>query len=393
MLSSMHNVRGRLSRSLSAVVAVFASVALAPSAYAQQPAAKDTLIFNNGDQLQGVFEKADGDSVTFKSDMAGELIIKLANIKELRSGSEFAVIRKGANLKAPAVLGRVEINSGKVTVARSEQQIETLSSDQLGYVVAAPDYQRALGNLNAPFANWNGSITGGASLVRATQNGTTLTAAASLVRLAPGVPYLPLHSRATINVVESYGKLTSPVLPRTTPPTPPSTVKTNIFHADAEYDRYFSPRLYALADTAFDHNFSQGLQLQQLYGGGLGYTVISEPVQTLDVKGEIHYERQEFIQTPGTARVPENDLIGASLGESYLRNLPHKIVFTETGVYIPAFNNVDAYSANLAVGLAFPTYKRLSFSVTGSDDYLNNPPPGFKKNSFQFVTGVTYTLK
>jgi len=26
------------------------------------------------------------------------------------------------------------------------------------------------------------------------------------------------------------------------------------------------------------------------------------------------------------------------------------------------------------------------------DNYLNNPAFGFKKNSLQFVTGVTYTL-
>jgi hypothetical protein len=43
-------------------------------------------------------------------------------------------------------------------------------------------------------------------------------------------------------------------------------------------------------------------------------------------------------------------------------------------------------------GLTLPVYKRLSLAVSTLDTFLNNPPPGFKKNSFQFTTGLTYTL-
>jgi hypothetical protein len=40
-----------------------------------------------------------------------------------------------------------------------------------------------------------------------------------------------------------------------------------------------------------------------------------------------------------------------------------------------------------------PVYKRLSLAITALDTFLNDPPPGFKKNSFQFTTGLTYTLR
>ena len=40
-----------------------------------------------------------------------------------------------------------------------------------------------------------------------------------------------------------------------------------------------------------------------------------------------------------------------------------------------------------------PFYKRLNLTAGTIDTFLNDPPPGFKKNSFQFSTGVTYTLK
>ncbi len=39
-----------------------------------------------------------------------------------------------------------------------------------------------------------------------------------------------------------------------------------------------------------------------------------------------------------------------------------------------------------------PMYKRLSLNLGALDMFLNDPPPGFKKNSFQFTMGLAYTL-
>jgi hypothetical protein len=43
--------------------------------------------------------------------------------------------------------------------------------------------------------------------------------------------------------------------------------------------------------------------------------------------------------------------------------------------------------------LAIPVFKRLSASVTTTDNFLNDPAVGYKKNSYQFVTGVTYAFQ
>src|SRR5581483_11150827 len=126
---------------------------------------------------------------------------------------------------------------------------------------------------------------------------------------------------------------------------------------------------YGLANLAFDHNFAQGLQFQQLYGGGVGYTVIDTAKQQLDFKADVHYERQNFFVSSSNV-----DLIGSIFGENYHRNLPRKLVFTEEGIFLP-------------------TWKRLGITFNATDNYLNNPSPGYKANSFQFVAGVNYALK
>jgi len=379
--------RAAIRRCIPLFLIASASLLLALPADAQAKPQVDVIVFTNGDQLTGTLEREVGDSVVFKSDMAGEITVPTAKIKELRANGEFVLLEKGEIVKRTVrPSGKLQYADNQVSISGEKPQ--TVPVKNLAYAIDSATFKKEVLTNPTPLQGWNGSITGGATLVRATDYGETLTLGLGLARVVPTVSFLPPRTRSTINVLETYGKLTSPVIPQTTPPTPAAVTKTSIFHADAEHDKYFSPRLYALANTAFDHNFAQGLNLQQIYGGGIGYTVLQSPVQQLDVKGDIHYERQNFF-----APTPNDNLIGSIFGEAYRRNLPHKVLFTETGSFIPAWNNSNAYSAVFGAGLVLPTYKRLSVNLNLLDNYLNNPAAGYNKNSFQFITGVSYALK
>lgn len=388
-----------LRRSLAALALCF------PLAAAAQAPPADTLTFTNGDKLTGKLEKAAGGSITFKSDMAGEITVSFDKVKELTSSGKFVEIAKSAKpVKNPAVVeGAIAVNGATMTVTPAAAAPQTVAVKDVGYLIDQAEYAKQMAGQKSFFHDWNGSINGGATLVRSTQTSTTLTAGVALVRAIPAAPYLPGHSRTTVNATETYGKQTSPVIPPppvTNPPTPTTiVVKTSIFHADAENDEYFSPRGYWLVDTAFDHNFSQGLALQQIYGGGAGYTAIKSAKQTLDLKAEVHYEMQSFLAPevaagqPQIAAAPSINLFGSTFSENYTRNLPRKLVFTETGNVIPGWTQTKAYAANVTAGLAIPVYKRLNASISATDNFLNDPAPFYRKNSFQFVTGVTYNLK
>jgi hypothetical protein len=96
------------------------------------------------------------------------------------------------------------------------------------------------------------------------------------------------------------------------------------------------------------------------------------------------------VATPTT---PTTFLIGSTLFESYHRNLPRKVVLTEVASILPAWNVLTDYSANATLALSAPVFKRLSATISATDNFLNDPAVGYNKNSFQFVTGVTYALK
>jgi hypothetical protein len=330
--------------------------------------------------------------------MAGEITVPFAKIKELRAHGQFALLRKDTKTPTTNVQeGTLGYADSKVTLSSSSSTLESVEPKNVDFLIDKPTYDKQVLGHVPLWSGWKGNVTGGATFVRSTQNGSTFTVGAALVRAIPLVPYLPPKSKSIVNFNESYGKLTQPVFPQPAPPAQPipdTVIKTNIFAAGFEQDEYFTPRFYALGHANFNHDFSQGLDLQQVYGGGIGWTVIQQPKQELDLKADIHYEKQHFIPPTDTTvtPTPDQNLIGSTISEIYHYNLPKGIVFNENADALPAFNNSNAYSGDITAGLVLPVYKRFGLNVSSTDNFLNNPAPGFKKNSFQFVMGVTYTL-
>jgi hypothetical protein len=190
----------------------------------------------------------------------------------------------------------------------------------------------------------------------------------------------------------SYGKITQPSYTSGGVTVASTTTKSAIYHADAERDQYVSRRFFVLAQTAFDHNFSQDLELQQIYGGGLGLTIFSTPHHEADLKATVQYEKQEFIS--GSSGNSPN-LIGSTFSASYLLKMK-LFTYAQNLQFIPSYNTPRAYSASETDTVAFPAYQNLGFSLGTIDSYLNNPPataPPTRRNSFQFTMGLTCAIK
>ena len=374
--------------SIQAILLGLAGILAVSQALAGQTGSKpepDVLLFVNGEKLIGHLERATDKTVTFKSDMAGEVTVDWSKVKELHSSQPFAVVPKNVTLHTHQDTSNIP--QGTVSMADQKLDInpgggkppQTVAVGDAAHVVDQPSFQKAVTESPGLLRDWNGSITGGASLVQATQNSRTFTGGFSLARTIPTQDWLSPRNRTTIDFTASYGKVTAPSTP---------AIKTEIYHADAERDEYLSSRVFAFGALAFDHNVSQGLDLQQTYGGGIGWTVLKDARQELDLKASANYIRQSF-QDPTN----NQNLVGSTFGENYNRNLPHGILFAEALTFTPAWNNTNAYSAVGSAALTIPAYKRLNVTVGTVDMFLNNPPAGFKKNSFQFTTGLTYLLR
>jgi hypothetical protein len=385
-----------------------------PAAPAPNPT-PDVLVLMNGDTLHGKFVSETAGKVTFHSDPLGDVSLTWDKVKELHTSEKFGVLNS-KNIPTKRRKHAVEIPEGTLDVADQKVTIHPENGAELPsgtvkdaqFIMDQATLDKQINHEPGFFAGWNGPATAGATLVTATQNQYTFTGALGLIRAVPTVSWLPPRNRTSIDFSASYGKITQPGYEVPASGSTPAnfvaaqTTKTAIFHADAERDEYFTPRVFALAQTAFDHNFSQSLALQQIYGGGIGWTAIKTPKQELDLKATVQYESQQFIPTPATpanpvppAPTPNMNLVGSTISANYLLTLK-KVTFTQSLSYIPSYNQPNAYSANETDTLTLPAYKNLGFSVGTLDSYLNDVPitePPTKPNSFQFTLGLTYAIK
>lgn len=364
--------------------------------------APDVITFTNGDQLSGKFVREAGGTVFFHSDIAGDISVGWDKIKEIHSATRVSVVQKGVILSkrtAPA-----QIPSGTLVVSNQQIELQPVNNATIApipvanaaYVVDQATLDKQLRGHPSFLQGWNGGASAGATIVAATQKQYTVSSGVSLVRTVPTVTWLDPRTRTSVNFAQSFGKITQPSYINSSGEVVSSTsTKSSILHFDAEHDIYFSSRMYVLGTVAFDHNYSQSLDLQQIYGGGIGWTAIRDAKQQLDLKATVQYERQSFFNVVPPA-VAQRNLIGSTFGANYNRKLPRGMLFNQQLLYIPAWNELKAYSVTETDTLSFPTYKNLSFFVGTLDSYLNGPPatdPPTKRNSFQFTMGVTYNIK
>jgi hypothetical protein len=352
-------------------------------------ASTDVIVFKNGDQLTGTLLRQIGNAVVFKSDMVGEITVSTSKLSELRSRGSFAVLKKHEKLALTTrEPGDITLSNDTITVVDPSGAPEPVAVKDVDFVVDRPTYDKEMKGKPGIWYGWQGSIAGGVNIVESTTTGQSYRLGINLFRAIPTVPDLPARSRTIFNLAENYGKLSTPVIPQTTPPSPRQVAKVNIFDTNFEHSRDFTPHMYGLVGLGFGHNYSEGLNFWQAYGAGPGWTVIRDSAQQLDLSVDLHYERQNF-----QGSTPRRNLIGSNFNGTYRRTLPYKMLFTLRGTYNEAWNDFHAYSAAGAAGLAMPVNKRFSLNLDIRDDYLNNPASGYKKNSLQFNTAVGYRLR
>ncbi|MBO0801359.1 MAG: DUF481 domain-containing protein [Blastocatellia bacterium] len=351
-----------------------------------QAKAPDVLVSKSGERLIGKLVSANDASVVFESEAAGRVTVAWSKVQELHTSSNFAVLRKGTQLRhrqdANTVpQGTVSVADQRVQVSPATQgapQPQPVALPDVSNIVEQSAFNAAF-QRHGLFQRWAGGATAGIAYTSSTQKSQSYTAALNLTRAVPGETWTDNRSRTILGFTEAYGEISEAGTP---------TTKTSITHFGLEQDWYLKPRLFAFAQVLLDHNFSLGLNLQQDYGGGLGFVLIKSARQELDVKASVDYIHQQYAISSHN-----QSLIGTTFGERYTYKFRNGILFTESGDYIPAWNNTSFYSAVANAALTFPVYHHFGFTIGGIDNYLNSPPIGFKKNSFTLTMGLTYSLQ
>ncbi len=362
-----------------ASAAFFIGLMSASPCFAQAAPQPDVMLLVDGEKLIGHLVSADSTNVVFKSDLAGEVKVGWTKIKQLDSSGKFAIAKKGQTFGPHTDTSKVPQGA----VAVTDQKVSVTGPTGTPEVVAVADTQNVIpqdsflrGFRHPRLADyWSGAAGAGFAWVQSTQKSETLTTSLSLSRTVPSEGWIDPRYRTTISFNSAFGNTTSDG----------NTIRTNIIHGGLEQDQYLNKRLFAYGDVSLDHNYSQGLTVESTVGGGIGFVVYKDAHQELDLKAQIAYIDQDFSSK-------QTHLVGAVLGESYNRSFNRGISLHQELSVTPTFNEISDYSANFIANLGVPVGKKFNITFGIVDSYLNNPPPAFTRNSFQFVTNLTYKI-
>ena len=162
--------------------------------------APDVIIFTNGDQLTGKLLREVGGSVTFHSDIAGDVTVTWDKIKSIHSSQQFAVIQQGQHVTrktadADIVQGAVQVQDDAVKVAPANGTAKDIPTKNAQYMIDEPTFNKEVRRNPGWGYGWTGAITAGLPRREPTQNSRGFTGAVALVRAIPTVNWLDPRNR------------------------------------------------------------------------------------------------------------------------------------------------------------------------------------------------------
>ena len=158
------------------------------------------------------------------------------------------------------------------------------------------------------FAGWNGSATADITLVQGTENQYTYTSAIALVRTVPTVSWLQTRDRTSAKFSSSYDEITQPAYIDAGALLPAVNTEDAIFTLTPSATSTSPRACTGWRKRPSITTISQGLDLQQIYGAGLGKTVTKRATQQLDLKATLQLRETGvyhfgFRHKPGFHRV------------------------------------------------------------------------------------------
>jgi hypothetical protein len=337
-------------------------------------AAADTVNLNNGDRLTGTITGADNKTVTLKTDFAGEIKINWSSVKEITGDTTLYVVTPDKQ----TVSGPIAIEATDLVVHTKANGDVHVALDKLS-VVRGPDAQAAYEKaLNPSLASeWKGGVNAGFALARGNAETTNLNFGVTSDRKT-----LNDDIAGTVSMVYSDNNGAG------------GGVTANEVLGDAKYDRnVYDNTIFWFVDGNFTHNALQGLNLQSIYTGGLGWHAIHSPKTTFDILAGINYTRQSYGAVEGsTTPTPSVDrnLVGATVGEDFKHAFGSSTTVSEDFTFYPDLSNTGSYNFAFDGAVSTKVSKWLGWQMTLSDRYVSNAPiANTKPNDVVFSTGLT----
>lgn len=345
------------------------------SSPSSSPTAQDVVKFKNGDRVTGKILGATADSVTFHGNVTGDLALAWADIDQLTTASGFTLHLSAQEAALPAGSSIATDGNDLLRVTGSgEPFVIQLRSQR---VTAKPLEQKTT---SAGYSGWGGSLQSQNNLIHSTQKQTQLGATFHTTHLTESQARF-LHQMTTLNLQANYSDSAKPAA---------SPVITSLYTGDIEHNVYLTDKgdsyLYGLGGAY--HNSSLGLDVEQEYGGGVGWKG-RQKRELYGLQGDLRYLHEDLSSGAAAFGSPA---LGASENSEYRFPWPKNgppATFSERIRFTLPFDQTHAFLTRGFTDVNIPVNTRLSLGVQFTDDYLRNAP----KTSRQNYTNTQFTFK
>lgn len=335
----------------------------------------DQITLKNGDRITGSVVKKDGDKLTIKTDLMGEVTVPWNSITSFSSAEPLTVVLPSG----------AQVN-GKVNIEGNDLQVQGPAKTESAPVAQVPAIRNAVEQakyerlLHPGWLDlWTGYADLGYALARGNAKTSTLTTGFNAVRATNNDKttafFNQILSSATIRGVNAQ--------------------TANLARGGLSYDHNISSRLFYNVSGTGEYDNFQGLDFRGVIGAGLGFHAIKTDRTILDflVGGDYAHEAYANGDVRNLAEINGGDDFSYKI--SGVSSLVQSFrIYYAPGQFSdrPLLTDRAQYRMNFNLGVSTQLYKWLSWQVTAADKFLNVPPPGAIRNDIILSTGVRATF-
>jgi putative salt-induced outer membrane protein YdiY len=322
----------------------------------------DQLTLKNKDHITGKVVKKDGDKLTFKSEVLGELIVPWEHVQDLQTDAPVTVV----------------LNSGESTktVLKTSEQAGAPSLQQINALRDDAEQLAWERRQHPSWANlWAGTATVGFAGAQGNAKTRTFTAGFNASRVTrtdkTTVRFAAIRSSALLNGLQSE--------------------TAQAVRGGWAYDHNITSRLFLNLFNDYEYDRFQDLDLRFVLGGGLGYIVWQGERGRLDLLAGVAYNRESF-SPPSPAAAFTRNSADAYVGDQWTYAMTSATTIVQSFRYFPSMSESGLYRLNFDLGANTRLFRWLTWNLAISDRFLSRPVAGNQKNDLLYTTGIGITF-
>ena len=164
------------------------------------------------------------------------------------------------------------------------------------------------------------------------------------------------------------------------------TTNVDNWTAYANYDRFFSDKLFSNNTVSFKRNTLQQLDLRTAVGTGIGYQILSRPGLRLSTTSGLSYVREQF------DLVTTEEFAAFQFGINYEHQWFEWLRFFHNLDTLTSLENTADFVLRARTGLRYPISDNFVASLQVNVDYDNTPSPGAESEDIIYTFTLGYSF-